>query len=174
MSMELFAGEYLSVFYNEQDVKRSRRTHLEFIITILAWIATIDAFQHWIYENPGHTAQQRKDAWLRIHTRFGGKLIDWSGLQIQQEYRWHRQLHIFQVPFYCIEYGIAQLGALGLWLQNKKDPSSTLENYRKALALGSSRPLPELFAAAGLNFDFSEKTIAPLVDAVQQELTLLQ
>ena len=174
MSMELFAGQHLSVFYNEQDAKRSRRTHLEFIIAILTWIAAIDAFQHWLYENSSHTRDERKDAWLRIHTRFGGQLIDWSGLQIQHEYRWHQQLHIFQCPFYFIEYGIAQLGALGLWLQSKQDSCSTLVNYRKALALGGSRSLPELFATAGLKFDFSEKTIAPLVDAVEQELTQLQ
>lgn len=173
-SMELFAGQHLSVFYNEQDAKRSRRTHLELIIFFLTWIATIDAFQHWLYENPNHTSSQRRKAWLQIRNRFGGGLIDWSGLQLQHEYRWHQQLHIFQVPLYYIEYGIAQLGALGLWLQSKQDPCCALINYRKALALGGSRPLPELFAAAGLEFDFSEKTIAPLLDAVGQELTQLQ
>ena len=103
----------------------------------------------------------------------GGGLVDWSGLEREHEYRWHRQLHIFQDPLYYIEYGIAQLGALGPWLQSKEDTSKALANYRKALALGGSRPLPELFAAAGLEFDFSEKTIAPLIDAVGQELTQL-
>jgi oligoendopeptidase F len=174
MTMELFAKPYLSVFYNEQDAKRSCRVQLEFIVFVLTWIATIDAFQHWLYENPNHTSDERRDAWLRIHNCFGGGLINWSGLQLQHEYRWHQQLHIFQTPLYYIEYGIAQLGALGLWLQSKQDPCSALVNYRKALALGGSRPLPELFAAAGLEFDFSEKTIAPLVDAVGQELTQLQ
>jgi len=171
-TMELFAGQHLSVFYSQQDAKRSRRTHLEFIVLILTWIAVIDAFQHWLYENPGHTSSKRREIWLQIHNRFGGSLIDWSGLQLQHEYRWHQQLHIFQVPFYYIEYGIAQLGALGLWLQSKKDPSKALANYRKALALGGSRPLPELFAAAGLEFDFSEKTIKPLIEAVVQELEI--
>ena len=152
----------------------SHRIHLEFIILILTWIATIDAFQHRLYENSNHTSSQRRKAWLQIHNRFGGQLIDWSRLQLQHEYRWHRQLHIFETPLYYIEYGIAQLGALGLWLQSKQNVSGALSNYRKALALGGFRPLPELFAAAGLEFDFSEKTIAPLVDAVEQELTQLQ
>ncbi len=96
--------------------------------------------------------------------------MDWSGLETEHEYRWHGQLHLFESPLYYIEYGIAQLGALGLWLQSKEDASRALANYRKALALGGSRPLPELFAAAGLEFDFSEKTIAPLIDAVVQEI----
>ena len=159
MSMELFAGEHLSVFYNEHDAKRSRRTHLEFIIYILSWVATIDAFQHWLYENPNHSGKQRRETWLKIHDRFGGHFIDWSGLDREHEYRWHRQSHIFKSPLYYIEYGIAQLGALGLWLQSKQKPSVALVNYRRALALGGSRPLPELFTAAGLEFDFSEKTI---------------
>jgi len=171
MSMELFAGQYLSVFYDERDVKRSCRTHFESIVSTLASVATIDAFQHWLYENPNHTPDQRRDAWLRIRTRFGGRLIDWSGLQIQHKNLWHQILHIFQLPLYYIEYGIAQLGALGLWLQSKQDTRSALANYRKALALGGSRPLPELFAVAGLEFDFSEKTIAPLIDAIGEELT---
>lgn len=171
MSMELFAKEHLSVFYDEQDAKRSCRTHLEGIILILTWIAAVDAFQFWLYENSNHSPNQRRDAWLRIRARFGSKLIDWSGLQVQHENQWHQQLHIFQIPFYYIEYGIAQLGALGLWLQSKQDTGSALANYRKALALGGSRPLPELFSAAGLKFDFSEKTIAPLIDAVEKELT---
>lgn len=173
MSMELFARPHLSVFYNEQDTRRSYRLHLENIVYSLSWIATIDTFQHWIYENPGHNKNQRKDAWLQIYNRFGGGLIDWSGLELQKKHRWHRQLHIFQVPFYYIEYGIAQLGALGLWFQSRQDVSGALANYRKALALGGSCPLPELFAAAGLEFDFSEKTIAPLINAIRQELTQL-
>ncbi len=170
MSMELFASPHLGLFYNELDAKRSYRLHLESIIRRLPWIATIDAFQHWLYENANHTSSQRRRAWLQIHNRFGGGLINWSGLELQQEYLWHRQSHIFKTPLYYIEYGIAQLGALGLWLQSRQDVSGALSNYRKALTLGGSRRLPELFAAAGLKFDFSEKTIAQLVDAIGQEL----
>ncbi len=172
MSMELFAMPYLTVFYNEQDAERSVRMQFEFILFILTWVAAIDAFQHWIYENPSHKPEERADAWVDIDNRFCGGLLDWSGLDIQQRYDWHAQLHIFQFPFYYIEYGIAQLGALGLWLKSVKDPARTIADYRKALALGGSRPLPELFAAAGLEFDFSEKTIVPLVQAVANELDI--
>jgi oligoendopeptidase F len=171
MSMELFALPHLGLFYNELDTKRSYRLHLESIIRSLSSVAAIDAFQHWLYENANHTCSQRRKAWRRIYNRFGGGLINWSGLEIQQEYLYQRILHIFKVPLYYIEYGIAQLGALGLWLQSIHDTCSALANYRKALALGGSRPLPELFAAAGLEFDFSEKTIAPLIDAIAEELT---
>ncbi len=100
--------------------------------------------------------------------------MDWSGLEKERRHQWHRILHIFQFPFYMIKYGIAQLGALGLWLQYKNDKTAAISNYRRALALGGSRPLPKLFAAAGLEFDFSEKTIAPLIDAIGEELTRLE
>ncbi len=173
-AMELFGFEHLSAFYNEEQAQRSIRCHFEEVIILLAWIALIDAFQHWIYENPNHTANQRCEVWMQIHNRFGSNLIDWSELNIEHKYLWHRQLHIFQFPFYYIEYGISLLGALGLWLQSRKNPAGALANYRNALALGGSRPLPELFAAVGLEFDFSERTIKPLVDAVQQELSRLR
>jgi len=173
-AMELFGFAHLTVFYNEEQVQRSIRSHFEEVIILLAWVAMIDAFQHWIYENPNHTPNQRCDIWMQIHNRFGSKLIDWSELDIEHKYLWQRLLHIFQVPFYYIEYGISLLGALGLWLQSRKDLASALDNYRNALALGGSRPLTELFAAAGLEFDFSEKTIKPLVDAVQKQLNQLR
>ncbi len=172
MSMELLGEEYLSVFYDKEDAQRSRRSHLEGIIQILVWVANIDAFQHWIYENPGHTRQQRAQAWITTWKRFGGNLVNWHGLEKFQESMWHRQLHIFEVPFYYMEYGIAQLGALQIWLNARKDRSGSIARYRKALSLGGSRPLPELFEAAGLKFDFSENTIAPLVRAVEKELEL--
>ena len=173
MGMELLAGDRLAAFYDDQDSKRSRREHLESTIMILPWVATIDAFQHWIYENPGHSRQQRIAAWLDIRGRFGGE-IDWSGLEETRKYAWHRQLHIFQVPFYYIEYGIAQLGALQLWVRARNDGSAAVRDYRQALSLGGSKPLPQLFAAAGLNFDFSERTIAPLMQAVSRELASLE
>jgi len=171
MGMELLAGEYLSEFYEkEEDEYRSRTVHLEDTISVLIWVATIDAFQHWIYENPTHTAVERRQAWLNVHKRFSTNLINWDGLEEEHAYLWHRQLHIFEVPFYYIEYGIAQLGALQLWLNAKNNWDLTLTNYRKGLALGGSRPLPELFQTAGICFDFTEKTIIPLVEAVQKEL----
>ena len=172
MGMELLAGDQLAAFYNDQDSKRSRREHLESTIMVLPWVATVDAFQHWIYENPGHSREERIGVWLGLRDRFGGE-VDWSGLEQVGKYAWHRQLHIFQVPFYYIEYGIAQLGALQLWVRARQNGRGAIQEYRRALSLGGSRPLPELFAAAGLNFDFSEKTIAPLMDAVAEELAAL-
>ncbi len=170
MSMELLGNDYLTVFYNNEDLTRSTTSHLEDIVCLLGWVAAIDAFQQWIYKNPKHSPQERTQKWGEIHNRFGAQFIDWSGLEEEQKFLWHRQLHIFEVPFYYIEYGIAQLGALQLWLRAKKDPIRALRDYRNALALGRSRPLPELFKTAGLRFDFSENTIAPLMEAVEKEL----
>lgn len=170
MGMELLADPYLDVFYTEEDRRRSCMSHLEDAIFTLVWVATIDAFQHWIYMNPTHDAEERRRQWLAICKRFSGGVVDWSGLSEEHAHLWHRQLHIFEVPFYYIEYGIAQLGALQLWLNSKKDQSKALKQYRNALYLGGSKPLPELFETAGLKFDFSENTITPLIEAVQQEL----
>jgi len=170
MSMELLGGEYLSVFYNEEDRVRSRKIHLEGVIQVLAWVATVDAFQQWIYAHPRQTRAHREKAWLEIYRRFGGELVDWSGLEQFEARLWHRQLHIFEVPFYYIEYGIAQLGALQIWRNARQNLPVTLAQLQSAFALGGSRPLPELFVAAGLKFDFSKSTIAPLVDMVAKEL----
>lgn len=170
MGMELLADRYLSAFYNQEDERRSSVMHLEDIIFTLVWVATVDAFQHWIYEHPRHDEAQRQTQWLEIRKRFGERVVDWSGLEEEHAYLWHRQLHIFEAPFYYIEYGIAQLGALQLWLNSKNDWNKTVSRYRQALSLGGSCPLPELFATAGLWFDFSNQTIAPLIEAVQKEL----
>lgn len=172
MAMELLANDYLGVFYNAADHERSIKEHLEDVVFILGWVAIVDAFQHWIYENPSHKPQERREAWLTIYKRFGGDLVDWVGLEEEQAYLWHRQLHIFEVPFYYIEYGIAQLGALQVWRNAGKDLKKAVADYRRALALGGSRPLPELYAQAGIRFDFSAQTIRPLMVAVQKELGL--
>ena len=169
MTMELFADDELGVFYNAEDAARAKRKHLESIIKILPWIAQIDAFQHWIYAHPEHTRDERTARWLKLDEAFGAA-IDWSGHREIRESLWQRQLHLFVHPFYYIEYGIAQLGALQIWLRFKQDRAAALSGYRAALALGGSRPLPELFEAAGARFDFSAETIKPLVDAVQEEL----
>ncbi len=173
MGMEILGSEQLSVFYSPRDVNRSRFELFEGIIFILVWVATIDAFQHWIYENPQHTQQQREESWKEIYLRFGGQFLDWNGLEEELASLWHRQLHIFEAAFYYIEYGIAQLGALQLWGNTKKDAPSALKAYRKGLALGGSRPLPEIYATAGLTFDFSRETIAPLMNAVRREVNEL-
>ncbi|RUL88612.1 M3 family oligoendopeptidase [Tautonia sociabilis] len=169
MSMELLGAPELTVFYSEADARRSYRELLEGIVLILPWIATVDAFQHWIYRNPGHSRDDRRAAWDALMDRFGG-LVDWSGLEEVRSNSWHRQLHIFLYPFYYIEYGIAQLGALQVWRRSRSDRQAAVSSYRSALALGGSRPLPELFEAAGATFDFSAATIAPLMREVWEEL----
>lgn len=173
MSMELLANDYIREFYNEQDAKLSTKNHLEQVIDILPWVATIDKFQHWIYESGENSREQRSKMFATIYDEFGGSLIDYSGLEREKENLWHRQLHIFQVPFYYIEYAIAQLGALQIWLNAKTDKAAALRDYKNALALGGSKPLPELFEAAKIKFDFSKETIKPLMDAVAEELSKL-
>jgi oligoendopeptidase F len=172
MGMELLAADHVDVFYAPEDLRRSRRQHLEGVVRILPWVATIDGFQHWVYTHPGHSRSERRGAWADLLDRFGG-VVDWAGLEEERASSWHQQLHIFEYPFYYIEYGIAQLGALGLWKRAREDPPAALAAYRRALALGGSRTLPELFAAADLKFDFSEATIAPLVRTVADELSRL-
>jgi len=173
MGMELMAYDALDKFYQKEDLIRARREQLEGIIYIFPWIATIDAFQHWVYEHPDHSPQERTQQWLTLLDRFGG-IEDWSGYDEARQAMWQRQLHLFAYPLYYIEYGIAQIGALQLWLNARADKAGALRKYREALALGGSRPLPELWAAAGLKFDFSEATLRPLIDAVLAELRLLE
>lgn len=172
MSMELLAAPHLGVFYSPDEAARARRTHLEGILGIFPWIATVDAFQHWIYTHPGHSRAARRAAWLGLMDRFGGDL-DWTGLEEIRASLWHRQLHIFLHPLYYVEYGIAQLGALQVWANSRRDLPKALADYQAGLALGGSRPLPELFARAGCRFDFSRETVRPLVERVRAELETL-
>lgn len=169
MSMELLGGHYLDVFYSPNEVERARRRHLEGIIDILPWIATVDAFQHWLYTHPGHSRSERQAAWMGLLDRFGGN-VDWSGHENVRASLWHRQLHIFIHPFYYIEYGIAQLGALQIWAHALENPQAAMEAYQRSLALGGSRPLPELFETANIRFDFTTATIRPLMELVRREL----
>jgi oligoendopeptidase F len=142
------------------------------VVGVFPWIAMVDAFQHWIYTHPNHTRGGRRQAWLELMHRFGGD-VDWDGYETAHANLWHRQLHIFLHPFYYIEYGIAQLGALQVWANSKRDKTKALDDYKKSLALGGSRPLPELFSAAGCRFEFSEKTIQPLAKMLREELEKL-
>lgn len=174
MSMELFSMDHWEVFFDsKEELLRAREQQLERVITIFPWIATIDKFQHWVFENPGHTEEDRAAKWVTILDEFSSPVIDFSGLEEYRRYGWQRQLHLFEVPFYYIEYGIAQLGAIGLWMQYKKNPDAAVENYIKALDLGGTRTLPELFEAAGLRFDFSPAHISELMRFVQQEMLAL-
>jgi oligoendopeptidase F len=174
MSMELLTMPYWDAYYPDaSDAGRARRAQLEGSVKTLAWIATIDAFQHWLYTNKGHTRDERKAAWLDISRRFGHD-VSWEGLEQHEAYQWQRQGHLFSVPFYYIEYGIAQLGALGVWLTSlEKGQAEALDLYKKAMTLGNKRPLPEIFNAAGLPFDFGPETIGRLVEAVEAELAKL-
>jgi oligoendopeptidase F len=169
MSMELLGNEFVEAFYAPPDAKRARRTHLEGVVGIFPWIATVDAFQHWLYTHPGHSRAERSSAWVELMVRFGGE-VDWTGHEAARAALWHRQLHIFIHPFYYIEYGIAQLGALQVWANARRDRSQALRSYHRALALGGSRPLPELFAVAGCRFEFGSEAIGPLVQLLRQEL----
>ena len=172
MAMELFTMDHWHEFFtDEQDLKRAKRHHLERVITIFPWIATIDKFQHWIYENANHTVQERTEAWMNILNEFSSSAINYSGLMPYRNIGWQRQLHLFEVPFYYIEYGIAQLGAIGMWMQYKQDKKKAISNYIHALSLGGTKTLPELYKAAGLSFDFSPEKIKTLMDFVRQELS---
>ncbi len=174
MSMELLGCDHYGQFYSTpEQASRAKRHQLEGVLRFFPWMATIDAFQHWLYTHPDHTRAQRYDAWLATMQRFGSSAVDWAGYEDARAARWHAQLHLFHYPFYYVEYGIAELGALQLWLNYKRDPRKTLDQYRAALSLGGTRPLPELFKAAGIRFDFSKETLAPLIDAVVAELATL-
>ncbi len=171
MAMELFSMDHWGEFFdNEEELKRAKEHQLERTISIFPWIAVIDKFQHWVYENPDHSIEERKKIWMKIVKTFSDDVIDFSGLEQYRETAWQKQLHLFEVPFYYIEYGIAQLGAIGMWMQYKKDPEKALDNYMNALALGGTKTLPQLYEAAGLKFDFSPENIKTLMDFVSEEM----
>jgi len=132
----------------------------------------VDAFQHWIYSHPGHTREERKAAWEKLMRRFGGD-VDWSAHEDARAWLWHRQLHIFLYPFYYVEYGIAQLGALQVWRNSLYDSKRAVRQYRDALALGATRPLPELFEAAGARLIFDHDGMLELISLVEEELSRL-
>jgi oligoendopeptidase F len=175
MTMELFSMDHWNVFFeNEEELIRAKEQQLERVITLFPWIAVIDKFQHWIYENPGHSEEERAENWLRIYKEFTSPVIDFSGLEEYQQYFWQRQLHLFEVPFYYIEYGIAQLGAIGLWKQFRQNRDQAIHNYIHALEAGGTKTLPELFHLAGLSFDFSPASIKELMLFVKKELDNLK
>jgi oligoendopeptidase F len=169
MSMELTSHPFLDEFYPPKDADRARRNHLEGVVQSLSSIAMVDQFQHWMYTNVGHTRAQRHEKWAELVGKFGPG-FDWTGLENYLLTGWHRILHLFGTPFYYIEYGIAQLGALQVWLNYRRDPEQAIEQYKSGLKLGASRPLPELFRAAGLEFEFGPRVVGRLVGEVEREL----
>ncbi|MDI9861439.1 M3 family oligoendopeptidase [Flectobacillus roseus] len=175
MSMELITMDYWHVYFdNEEELRRAKIQHLEDILSTLPWVATVDKFQHWIYENPTHSTEERTQAWLRIYEQFTDSITDWSGLETFKSSMWHRQLHIFELPFYYIEYGIAQLGAIGIWKNYKENPQKGLEGYLNALKLGYTKPMASVYNAANIPFDFSKEHIASLMTFLQGELNTLK
>lgn len=174
MSMELMTMDHWDRFYSDEtDLKRAKKEQLESVLKVLPWIATIDAFQHWIYTHPEHTTAERTAYWLELGKRFGTGMLDYSGYEDVKESSWHRQLHLFEVPFYYIEYGIAQLGALGVWKNFKSNPSEALTQYKSALQLGYTKSIPAIYETAGLKFDFSKENVKELTSLVEQELNKL-
>jgi oligoendopeptidase F len=174
MAMELFSMDYWDAFFdNPSDLRRAKLHQLERTITLFPWIAIIDKFQHWIYTHPTHTTEDRTAYWMQLMEEFKVPALDVSGLEAYRAIGWQRQLHLFEVPFYYIEYGIAQLGAIGLWKQFKENKEQALNNYMQALALGGTRTLPELYEAAGLTFKFDAAYIRSLMEFVHNEIAKL-
>jgi oligoendopeptidase F len=167
MSMELLSMKYWGAFYpNPEELLRAREEHLEDILKVLPWIAQIDAFQHWVYTNPTHSVEERSAQWLTLSKRFGTGLTDWTGFEDLQAHSWQRQLHLYEVPFYYIEYGIAQLGAIGVWKSSLENEAKAIEQYKAGLSLGYTQSLPKIYDSAGVTFDLSPKRIGELMEFV--------
>lgn len=174
MSMELISMDEWDIFFPDAEaLKRAKREHLEDIIETLPWVATIDKFQHWIYENPNHSLEERKASWNKILTQFSDSITDWTGEEVAKDFLWQKQLHLYEVPFYYIEYGMAQLGAVAIWRNYKHDKQKGLQGYMNALKLGYLKSIPEVYEAAGIQFDFSSAYIRELMGFVKRELEKL-
>jgi oligoendopeptidase F len=174
MSMELIAMEHWNFFFdNEDELKRAKKEQLEGIIKVLPWISCIDKFQQWLYLHKGHTMEERTMMWKNIYNEFHGHVVDWSGVEEAKEAMWQKQLHLFEVPFYYIEYGMAQLGAIAIWRNYKRNPGQTIQQYMEALKLGSTKSISDIYKTAGIRFDFSENYIKELADFVSDEIEKL-
>ncbi|MEQ7799103.1 M3 family oligoendopeptidase [Pedobacter sp. ASV1-7] len=174
MSMELISMDNWDIYFdNEEDLIRAKKEQLADVLKTLPWVAVIDQFQHWIYTNPGHNATDREEAFKQIYTRFGSGFSNWEGLEKEFGNIWQKQLHLFEVPFYYIEYAIAQLGAIAIWKNYKENPQKALQQYLDALALGYTKPINEIYETAGIKFDFSLDYIDQLASFVKEELEKL-
>jgi len=170
MSMELLTMDHWDVFFSDPgELARARTEQLEDIIETLPWVATIDHFQHWIYENPDHTSEKRKAMWSEIFSKYADSVTNWTGLEEARAFLWQKQLHLYEVPFYYIEYGMAQLGAIAIWRKFRGNPGAALEGYKRALSLGNMTTIPAIYEAAGIRFDFSGSYIRELVKFIQSE-----
>ncbi|MBC7567599.1 MAG: M3 family oligoendopeptidase [Pedobacter sp.] len=174
MSMELISMDNWHLYFdNEEDLTRAKKEQLADVLKTLPWVAVIDQFQHWIYTNPGHNAPDREEAFKQIYTRFGNGFTNWEGLENEFANIWQKQLHLFEVPFYYIEYAIAQLGAIAIWKNYKENPEKALQQYLDALSLGYSKPINEIYEIAGIKFNFSLSYVEELVLFVKDELQKL-
>jgi oligoendopeptidase F len=170
MSMELISMEHWEVFFpDKEELKRAKRQQLESVMDALPWIAAIDKFQHLIYLKPNHTVAERYEMWSGIMKDFGSSVVNYLGIEDFLKRRWQMQLHLFEVPFYYIEYGLAQLGAIAMWRQYKQNPKQAIKNYKAALSLGYTKSIPEIYKAAGIKFDFSPAYVKELMDFVKAE-----
>lgn len=174
MSMELLSMNEWKEFYSEIDLNRAKKEQLETILKILPWIATIDEFQHWVYENPNHSLAERSEKWNQLSIDYGTGLTDWEGYEESKLTSWQRQMHLFEVPFYYIEYGFAQLGAIGVWKNSLTHFDKAISNYKEALKLGYSKTIPEIYEQAGVKFDFSQEYLKDIAHFLRNELELLQ
>ncbi|HET8830383.1 MAG TPA: M3 family oligoendopeptidase [Pelobium sp.] len=175
MSMELISMDHWDEFFKDpEELKRAKRYQLRDVLKTLPWVAVVDAFQHWIYTNPTHTSAERTKAWTQIFNRFGANFVDWTDHQEALENLWQKQLHIFEVPFYYIEYAIAQLGAIAVWKNYKENPEKGLADYIAALKLGYTKSIKEIYKTAGIEFNFSASYIKELMDFVKAELDKLE
>ena len=173
MSMELISMDNWHVFFeNEADLKRAKRDQLMDILGTLPWVATIDKFQHWIYTNKNHSVAERNESFLNLTEEFSSGQVDWTGLEKFKASQWQRQLHLYEVPFYYIEYGMAQLGAVAMWRNYKKNPVKTIQQYKNALSLGYTKSIGEIYEAAGIKFDFSNEYVQELSHFIYEELQL--
>lgn len=174
MSMELISMDFWNEFYtNPEELKRAKKEQLEKALETLPWVAAIDKFQHWVYENPTHTVTERYAKWNEIMKAFGSNVVDWTGNEKVLETLWQKQLHLFEVPFYYIEYGMAQLGAIAVWRNYKQNPEKAIEQYMNALKLGYTKSIKEIYKTAGIEFNFSQAYVKELVDFIKKELNKL-
>ncbi|WP_231463236.1 M3 family oligoendopeptidase [Pedobacter sp. Leaf132] len=174
MSMELISMDNWDVYFdNAEDLNRAKKEQLADVLKTLPWVAVIDQFQHWVYTNPDHIAADREETFKQIYNRFGAGFADWTDLEKEFGNVWQKQLHLFEVPFYYIEYAIAQLGAIAVWKNYKENPQKALEQYLAALSLGYTKPMNEIYETAGIKFDFSEDYVKELAAFVKEELEKL-
>lgn len=174
MGMELISLDHWHVFFNdESELRRAKKEHLAKIMSVLPWVATVDSFQHWVYEHPAHSVQERDAQWTAIMARFGSPVVDYSGLEKELAKMWQKQLHIYEVPFYYIEYAIAQLGAIAVWRNYRENPELALDRYEKALSLGYTRTIGDIYDAAGIRFDFSHGYVQELMQFIWNEYNSL-